>query len=85
MHEPRYIGHDLDETTQLYVDIHIAVELFHMRYPVYMAQTTPLERQLYQLYVALKSHKEEHVHWHAENDQKARQVARQAVDVNARP
>ena len=71
---PHYVGHDLDETTQLYVDVHVALEIFHMRYPTYIAQTTPVERQLYNLYLALKSQKEKHLEWHAEHDGKATQL-----------
>ncbi len=85
MRAPRYIGHDLDDTTQLYIDVHVAVELFHMRYPVYMAVTTPLERTLYQLYLAMKGEREKHIQWHAENDSKAAQNARTAINIDARP
>ena len=84
MRIPRFIGHDLDETTTLYIDVHLALDIFHMRYPVYMAQTTPLERKLYQLYLSLKGEKEKHAQWHAENDSRAAQNAHQAVNPNAR-
>lgn len=33
-----------------------------MRYPDYIAKTTPQERLLYQLFLAMKNAKEEHAH-----------------------
>jgi hypothetical protein len=84
MRVPTYIGHDLDETTQLYIDVYVALEILHMRYPDYMRQTSPLERRLYQLFLAMKGQKEKHAQWHAEHDQKASQIAREAVNINAR-
>lgn len=82
---PTYIGHDLDESSRLYVDLYIAIECFHMLYPEYMRRTTARERQLYQLFLALKGAKEKHAQWHAEHDRKATQLAREAIDINARP
>ena len=76
---PRYIGHDLDETSALYVDLHWALECLHMRYPDYMAQTTIHERQLYQLYLALKAAKEQQSQEHAEQSMEAERSARDAV------
>jgi hypothetical protein len=58
MHVPRAIGSDLDETTQLYVDLYIAVDCLHMRYQDYMAQVPAEERTLYTLYANLKALKE---------------------------
>lgn len=52
-------GGDLDQNTQVYIDVHIALELLHMRYPAYIQQTTQDERTLYQLFIALKGLKEE--------------------------
>ena len=85
MRIPRFIGHDLDETTTLYIDTHIALDIFHMRYPVYMALTTPMERKQYQLYLALRGEKEKHAQWHAEHDPKTERVAYEAINRDARP
>ena len=76
---PLHIGHDLDETTQLYIDVHIAVDCLHMRYPDYIRQTSVVERRLYQLYLALKGQKDKHAQWHAEHDSAAKQIAERAI------
>lgn len=52
---------DLERNTPLYIDVSIAWEL-GMRYPDYIAKTTPQERLLYQLFLALRSAKEEQAH-----------------------
>ena len=80
MRTPRHVGHDLDETSGLYVDVHVALECLHMRYPEYIAQTTPRERQLYQLYLALKAAKEEHYHDHAEEAAESQRLANEAIN-----
>lgn len=50
-----------------------------MRYPLYMQQTTPQERMLYRLYLALKSAKEEHAQMHAEQEAEAERNANDAI------
>ena len=84
MRSPRHVGHELDEASALYVDVHIALECLHMRYPVYVAQTTPRERQLYQLYLALKSAKEQHAYEHAEESAQQERYARDAIMIPGR-
>lgn len=80
MRTPRHVGHDLDETSALYIDMHVALECLHMRYPEYIAQTTPRERQAYQLYLALKAAKEAHYQEHAEQDAESRRLAESAIN-----
>lgn len=52
---------DLERNTPLYIDVSIAWEL-GMRYPDYITKTTPQERLLYQLFLALRNAKEEYAH-----------------------
>jgi hypothetical protein len=51
--------HPLERQTELYGDVFIAVRIFGMRYPEYMAQTTRHERYLYRLFLVLEAKKEE--------------------------
>ncbi len=53
-------GDDLDQHTQLYIDVHIALECLHITYPEYIQKTTSDERLLYGLYLALKAEKDTH-------------------------
>ena len=53
-------GGELSLHTQTYLDVHIALECFHMRYPEYVRETTQSERELYGYYLALKAEKERH-------------------------
>lgn len=76
---PRWRGHDLDETTPLYIDLHIALEVLHMPYPLYMQRTTPQERTMYRLYLALKSAKDDHARWHAEQEAETERDAMDAI------
>lgn len=50
--------HPLEQATFLYGDVYIAVRVFGMRYPVYLAETTPDERHLYRLFLVLEQQKE---------------------------
>lgn len=84
MRIPKYVGHELDETTQLYIDVHIALECLHMRYPEYIRQTTPRERQLYQLYLAMKSLKDTHIQEHAEAAAETERLSMEAIDPSVR-
>ena len=54
-------GGDLDQNTTLYIDLYVCLELLHLRYPEYIAQTNCEERSLYQLYISLKGLKESEV------------------------
>lgn len=59
MQQPRQGGsEELAQTTQVYFDIHIALEYFHCSYQAYMEKTPKLERLMYQFFVMLKSAKE---------------------------
>jgi hypothetical protein len=51
---------DLAQTTQLYVDIYVALELLHCSYDTYIQTVPRRERLMNQLYVMLKSAKETH-------------------------
>jgi len=67
MQAPRPGGSDeLAQTTQLYLDTHIALEYFHCSYQVYIERTPRLERLLYQLFVMLKNAKESYAQEEAE-------------------
>ena len=50
-----------------------------MTYPIYMQLTTPQERTMYRLYLALKSAKEQHAHWHAEQEAEFERLANDAI------
>lgn len=80
--KPRPALHDLDTHTPLYVDCHIALELLHMRYPDYTARTTPVERLLYRLYLALKGAKDHHA---MERSQQEAEMQRNALRAVAGP
>ena len=56
-----------------------------MRYPTYRALTSPAERQLYQMYLALKGCKEKHIQWHHESERSIQKDFRHAVDPSTRP
>lgn len=65
--EPRPGSSDeLAQTTQLYLDTHIALEYFHCSYQQYIEQTPQKERLLYQLFVMLKNAKEQYAQEQAE-------------------
>ena len=50
-----------------------------MPYRQYSQCTTPQERTMYRLYLALKSAKEQHVHWHAEQEAEFERLANDAT------
>ena len=52
-------GGELAQHTQVYLDVHIALECLHMRYPEYIRLTSREERELYSYYLGLKGLKEE--------------------------
>lgn len=49
---------DLDRNAPTYVDAYLAVEVFGMRYPDYVALVPRTERLFYQILLALKGAKE---------------------------
>ncbi|HEY5868955.1 MAG TPA: hypothetical protein VI542_25910 [Candidatus Tectomicrobia bacterium] len=65
--------------------MYIALECLHMRYPTYRALTSPAERQLYQMYLALKGCKEKHIQWHHESERAIHKDYMHAIDPNTRP
>ena len=63
MQEPRGGGiDDLAQTTPLYLDMYVALELLHCSYDEYIQRVPRLERVLHQYYVMLKSAKEQFAH-----------------------
>ena len=50
-----------------------------MTYPAYMQHTTPQERILYRLYLALKSAKDTHAQYHAQMEADAERDATAAI------
>lgn len=86
MCKPRPSAHDLDHHAPVYIDCYVALDLLHMRYPAYIAATTPQERLLYRLYAALKSAKEQHVMERMQQESDAQRMATQAtVPLHGRP
>lgn len=75
-------GHPLETDTELYSDIMLAVRVLGMRYPVYMAETTSLERWMYRMFLALERAKELH---RQERVQRFRDAAQQAHTVAHAP
>lgn len=61
-------GGELSLHTQTYLDVYIALECFHMRYPDYIKQTTQSERELYAYYLGLKAAKEEYAMQQTQRD-----------------
>ena len=52
--------HPLEHDTLFYHNVYIALRVLRMRYPVYMRTTTPAERRMYRLFMALEMAKENH-------------------------
>ena len=53
------MGGELGTHTQTYLDVYIALDCLHMRYPDYIRQTNSEERTLYALFLMLRNKKEE--------------------------
>lgn len=51
---------DLAQTTQVFLDTYVALELLHCSYGEYIQRVPRMERLLHQHYVMLKSAKEQH-------------------------
>ena len=76
MQEPRSgTSDDLTQTSQLYLDTYVALELLHCSYSEYIRRVPRRERLLHQLYVMLKSAKEEHAQEQAELEAEAQREA----------
>ena len=81
MRVPKWAGGgDLDETTQLYLDTHIALTYFHMRLPEYVEKVPQLERLLYQFYLMLSGAKETHAQKRSQQQADEERDVREMVD-----
>jgi len=76
MQEPRPGGSDpYRQTTQLYLDVHVALEYLHCTYSEYVLRVPMAERLLYQYYLMLKAAKEEHAYEEQQREMEAAQAA----------
>mgnify|MGYP001609523692 CR=1 FL=1 len=83
LRQPRALSiTDLDHHTVLYADIYIALRVFGIRYPAYIQRTTPSERELYQMFLALEAAKEARV---LERQEQQMQMERQAREATIPP
>ena len=77
---PKAVSSDLDSNTPLYIDCYVALRVLGMRYPEYIRITTPQERILYQLFLAMESAKEERAHKRAQQEAEDERLAQAAID-----
>jgi hypothetical protein len=78
MQEPRPGGSDdYTQTTELYLDVHVALEYLHCSYTDYIQQVPAMERTLYRLYLLFKNAREEHAQEQAQEQAEAQRDAPQ--------
>lgn len=84
LRQPSVALDDLDTNTPLYADCYVALRILGMRYPDYMHATTPKERALYHLFLALESLKEQRMYEKMQTDAAAKDAAYQASSPTVR-
>ena len=80
MQEPRPGGADeYSQTTELYLDVHVALEYLHCTYGEYIQRVPALERTLYRLYLLFKNAREEHAREQMEQQAEAQREAQRVM------